>query len=237
MTPTPELLRATLTKWPIEHGHKLLVEQGYQVSRRDCQRVRKQLVTAGIVKMGWKRKWTPEKIEQVHAMLADGKTAGEIAKHMGVGATSVYDLFYRLKLAQGAKPKRPVPSREELEAVYMSNTLSSTADHFGVHTGTVTRWAMHYGMTRPKVEPKPKVSRVYKSRSKRQWNTVWKPADLPAIEPGPAADAATYLRQQGYTNVYRRGPKEWWVGRGPMAEVDMIARAEEVRARKERMRA
>ncbi len=229
--PTPEYLIEVMTQCSINTGHQRLKSEGYQIGRDECQRVRKRLICQGVVKT---RTWTDERIDRVRALVADGKKGVEIAAILGVSTTALYDLFYKQRIIV-SKPKAPPPPRDELEAIWLASNNVATADHYNVGQKLVARWVKHYGLKRPKTEKKP---RIRPSQAKRNCGFTYIPTPVtPPTETGPLADAARYLRQQGYANVYRRGRDEWQVGAKVMSEKDMLARVDEMKARRQRLSA
>lgn len=236
MTPTPELMHSTFLTHSIDQGLQALRAQGYTISRAKCATFRKGLRTAGIVK-DTRDVWTDERISKVRQLAERGCNSKTIALDLGTARFAIHALCSSRKIKLRKGNAVMIPTREEVDALYQGRSMVVAARMMGVADTTFRRWVRYYGLTRPEpVKPapaeKPTISLVKPMR-----NACYRPADLPPPETGPAADAARYLRYVGYSNVYRRSAKEWWVGRGPMAEADMIARAEEVRARKERLRA
>lgn len=227
--PTPEYLIETMKQYSINIGHQKLRSEGYQISRDECQRVRKRLICQGVIKT---RFWTDERIEEVRTMASKGTSGVEIAKIIGVSTTSLYDLFYKQRIIV-SKPLTPPPPLDEFAPIWLASTNVATAEHYNVGERLVARWARHYGLKRPKPEKKP---RIRPSQAKRKFGVSYTATPItPPTETGPLADAARYLRQQGYANVYRRGRDEWQVGSRPMSEKDMLARVDEMKARRARM--
>lgn len=235
--PSQTMLRTVMAANATNEGYLKLREMGYTMSRQVCRDMRNQLRSEGEVKYQ-RSKWTAERIVEVRKMVAERKSSSHIAFEFDTTPKRVYDLCHRLgiPLTKGA-PIKSLPNREKLDAVYQANSIARTAEVFGVSVKTASRWITTHGLKRDEpIEPIRRTVAASPPRAPMR-NACYRPADLPPPETGPAADAARYLRYVGYANVYRRSDKEWWVGRGPMAEADMIARAEEVRARKERLRA
>lgn len=229
--PTPEYLTKTMTQYATEPGYHKLRNEGYSVPRSECQYIRNKLISEGAVKS---RTWPEERINQVRALVAEGKTGIEIAKTMGVSTSSLYDLFYKHRISTH-KPQTPPPPREEFAEIWLGSTGVATAQHYNVTETLVTRWARHYGLKRPKPQKKP---RIRPSQAKRKFGVTYTPVAITTpTEIGPLADAARYLRQQGYANVYRRSPLEWQVGSRVMTEADMLARVDEMKARRQRLSA
>lgn len=227
--PTPEYLIEVMTQHAGEVGYQILRREGYDIGRNECQRVRNQLIHEGVIKT---RFWTDERIEQVRALVGEGKTGTEIAEIMGATRTSLYDLLYRQRIIV-SKPKLPPPPKDEFEAIWLASNNVATAEHYNVGKKLVARWARHYGLKRPKREKKP---RIRPSQAKRKFGVTYTPTPMaPPTETGPLADAARYLRQQGYANVYRRGRDEWQVGARVMLEKEMLARVDEMKARRARL--
>jgi len=229
--PTPEYLTETMTQYAAEVGYQILRREGYDIGRNECQRVRNQLIQQGVVKS---RFWNEERINQVRALIGEGKTGIQIAEIVGASTTSLYDLLHRQRMIV-SKPNLPPPPREEFEAIWLASNNVATAEHYNVGKKLVARWVRHYGLKRPKREKKP---RIRPSQAKRKFGVTYTPVAITApTETGPLADAARYLRQQGYANVYRRGRDEWQVGSRVMLESEMLARVEEMKARRQRLSA
>lgn len=227
--PTPEYLTETMTRYASEAGYQKLRREGYIVPRSECQYIRNKLIREGVVKS---RKWSEESIEKIRALAEEGKSGIEIAKIMGVSTSSLYDLFYKHRISTH-KPQTPPPPRDEFAEIWLASTGVATAQHFKVTEKLVTRWARYYGLKRPPREKKP---RIRPSQAKRKFGVTYTPTPVTTpTETGPLADAARYLRQQGYANVYRRGRDEWQVGGRVMREQDMLARVDEMKARRARM--
>ena len=235
MTPTTELLTATFTKLSIDQGFQALRAQGYTISRAKCAAFRKGLRAEGIVQ-DTRDVWTDERIAKVRQLAERGCNSKTIALELSTTRFAIHALCSSRKIKLRKGNAVMIPTREEVDALYQGRSMVTAAGIMGVADTTFRRWVRYYGLTRP--EPvAPEKSEKPVTLVKPMRNACYRPADLPPPETGPAADAARYLRYVGYANVYRRSDKEWWVGRGPMAETDMIARAEEVRERKERLRA
>lgn len=236
MTPTPELLIEIFTKQTVEDGYRILVDQGYTYSRVKCTAFRNALRAKGLAEDP-RKVWTDERIEKVREMAGKGCNSKAIAAELGTSRHAIQRLCVTRKIPLRKGNAVQVPTREEVDALYQGRSILAASVVMGVADTTFRRWVRYYGLTRPEpVKPAP-VEKPSITLVKPMRNACYRPADLPPPETGPAADAARYLRYVGYSNVYRRSAKEWWVGRGPMTEADMIARAEEIKARKERLRA
>lgn len=245
--PTPEYLIETMRCHSEKDGYQKLRQEGYDVTQRQCVRIRRELRLSGKV-VDTRQVWTDEMIEEVRRLAADAVKAEDIGKAMGRSTEQVYTLVRRLRIPlnknhgdaiSAAKGLRPAPPREELEVVYREHSLAMTAVAFQASTRVVKRWLAEYGIERPPLEKKPRLPRAPKPRkpkSDRAWGVSFKQVTLaPTQENGPVADAARYLRQQGYANVYRRSMTEWQVGARVMLEADMLARVDEMKARRARL--
>jgi len=233
-TPTRETLHATFLNRSIEQGYRALRDQGYDISRSKCAAFRNRMRSEGIVQDP-RDVWTDERIAKVRDLAARGYNSKTIARELDTTRLSILAVCSSRKISLRKGNAVQIPTREQVDELYQNNSMVIAARKMGVADTTFRRWVRYYGLTRPEpVKPAPAPVIAKPSTPKL---AVFRRTEIPAPECGPAANAARYLRQQGYTNVYRRGPQEWWVGRGPMAEVDMIARAEEIEARKERLRA
>lgn len=232
MTPTPDLMRTTFLTNGIEEGHRQLLAQGYTISREKCRIFRAGLRREGAVR-DKREMWPEERVAKVREMAAKGYNAASIAHALETTKFAIHGVCTSrgISLRKGATIQ--IPPRDEVNAVFQGRSLVAGAKIMGVADTTFTRWVRFYGLTRPTPEPKPEVAKSPTPPRSRSFRI----ADTPPPESGPAAEAARYLRRQGYANVYRRSQEEWWVGRGPMAERDMIARAAEIEARKGRMQA
>lgn len=233
--PSAELLTETFTIHSGLKGYHLLRDQGYDVSRRECRKVRERLIAEKAVKT--RATYNDSIVDRVRAMAADGASTRKIAKELDSTTRQIYDLCRRHSIVTppdyGAECAPP-PDRDKLDAVFQVNSIAKSAEIFDVSINTMKRWIAAHGLKRvEKIKPE---RRVYQMRAtKRPFGRQWTTAAIPAAEHSAANDAATYLRQQGYSNVYRRNRSEWQVGGRVMAEKDMLARVVEIKARRARM--
>jgi len=234
--PTPEYLIEVMTQCATEPGFQRLRREGYTMSRSQYRDERTRLIGESRIKQ--RRVWSAESTEQARQLAAEGKTARQIAKATGTSPKQVYDLLHRLGVAMklGRAPiNRSLPDRDRLAELYAGNTMAKVASIMGVPAKVVSRWIKAHGLER---EAPVKVQRhIARPRlERRKLGLAFASAPVPPpTETGPLADAARYLRQQGYANVYRRGRDEWQVGSRPMSEQDMLARVDEMKARRLRL--
>lgn len=236
--PTPEYLAETMTKYGTDAGYHKLRREGFDLPRSACAKVRKQLVEQGIVKRH--TRFNDEQVAKAREMATAGKPSHEIGKALGASAKQIWDLCNRYDIPLKRGPSLlSLPDREKFNAVYQTCSIARAAEIFGVSTKTGSRWVKALGLVRQttaKIEKRmtPKALNPLKPRRKRGYTYTATPITTPT-ETGPLADAARYLRQQGYANVYRRGRDEWQVGGRVMREQDMLARVDEMKARRARM--
>lgn len=233
--PSAELLTETFTTHNSVKGYHFLRGQGYDVTRRECLTVRNQLIAANAIERG--KAYDKSIVEKVREMAAAGATTGAIGRAIGATTRQTRNLCQRhgIKAAFDATPNAiPMPDRDKLVAALQVNSVTQAGKVFGVSFPTIKRWMGIYGLER--VEPvKPARPALPVRPSKRPFGRQWTAAAIPAPEHSAANDAATYLRQQGYSNVYRRNRSEWQVGGRVMAEKDMLARVVEIKARRARL--
>jgi len=238
-SPTPEYLSETVAAYAIDAGYQKLRREGYSITRRAFQKAREQLIAEGL-EPKQRSVWNAKTTAIARALIAEGKTSRQIAKETGTSTKQVYDLCHRLgmSLTLGRCPKtRSLPDRDRLAALYAENSIARVAALMNVSPKVASRWIKAYGLVRnEKTKAQRQVARVPFERRKRGLGFAAAPSPVPN-ETGPVAEAARYLRQQGYANVYRRGRDEWQVGSRVCSEADMLARVDEMKARRERMRA
>lgn len=82
--------------------------------------------------------------------------------------------FWLLDVMPGPKP-RPIPSKEELEAVYPSSTLKAAAEHFGIGQTLFFKWLKARDIPRARTHRKPRsdehkkhLSEAHKTRPKKE---------------------------------------------------------------------
>lgn len=232
--PTPEYLIETMTAYSYEAGHKKLIGEGYTISRRECRNIRSGLIADGVAVV--RGAYTEEKCDIVRKMAAQGKTSSKIGEAIGATARQVYDLCYRLNVPLKKGPRViPLPDRDAFNAVYQKCSIAKAGEAFGVSPKVAQLWVKAFGLTRESSTALEKRAVVLRMAQRRKGVSFVQSIGPSSNEAGPVADAARYLRQQGYSNVYRRSVKEWQVGARVMLEADMLARVDEMKARRARM--
>lgn len=238
MTPTPEHLIETMTKYGTDAGYHHLRREGYDIPRSVCAKARRQLVDQGIVKRY--TRFSDEQVAKVRELAAGGKPSQEIGKKIGATPKQIWDLCNRYDIALKKGPSfLSLPDRDKFNAVYQTCSIAKASEIFGVSPQTGGRWVKALGLVREptqKVEKRTTKKAVQRVDRRRKFGVSFAQTPIaPPTETGPLADAARYLRQQGYANVYRRGRDEWQVGSRVMSEKDMLARVDEMKARRARL--
>lgn len=236
--PSAEYLTQVMTQHGTDAGFQKLRREGYDVPRSVCAKVRRELFQQGVVKRY--TRFNDEQVAKVRELAAEGKPSHEIGKVIGATPKQIWDLCNRYDIPLKKGPSFiSLPDRDKFNAVYQTCSIAKASEIFGVSPQTGGRWVKALGLVRErtqKVEKRVTPKDIRATRAKRQCGFTYTPTPVtPPTETGPLADAARYLRQQGYANVYRRSRDEWQVGARVMLESDMLARVDEMKARRARM--
>lgn len=230
--PSAEYLTHVMTQHGTDAGYHQLRREGYDISRSVCGKVRRDLVKQGAVSNP-RDAWSDDRLDKVRDLAAKGCTAAAIAHELGTTKFAIHAVCQSRGIMLRKGNTIDMPPIDKVEATFHKfSSMTAAANSLGICEHTFRRWVKHYNIKRVVTEKPPLAPR----RSKRQCGFTYTPTPVtPPTETGPLADAARYLRQQGYANVYRRGRDEWQVGAKVMSENDMLARVDEMKARRARL--
>lgn len=188
-------------------------------------------------------------LDAIKAGIDAGKTSAQVAAELGLKQSTVlmYGRRHKLgawKMAPVNKPGLTIPP--EFAEFYTAHTRAETAARFGIAVRTVGKWSGLLGLTKrtPRAVAKPAPKPAHSGRVFVSTFTQTGPVDRSYKEDSRAGEAARYL-QPDYIPTYRcradgvqdTAGKFWRCGRRILTDAEIIAKADEVRARNERRRA
>lgn len=229
--PSAEYLTQVMTKHGTDAGYHQLRREGYDVPRSVCAKVRRDLVRQGAVSNP-RDAWSDYRLDKVRDLAAKGCTAAAIAHELGTTKFAIHAVCQSRGIMLRKGNTIDMPPLDKVEATFHKFTsMTAAANSLGICEHTFRRWVKHYNLKRVVTEKPPRAP-----KPRRKFGVTYTPTPVTTpTETGPLADAARYLRQQGYANVYRRSRDEWQVGARPMSEKDMLSRVDEIKARRARM--
>jgi len=188
---------------------------------------------------------TPEQIALAIKLRAEGTQREEVIHQSGMTKHLLDKLIRQGTIPRIPHPvRKPMPPHPRFAETYQNNSLEECAAIFCVSKDTTSRWARELGLTR---EPGKTLSQMRgikppPRKPNRYLTTARAPISQAVMD--EAGRAAEYLRPD-YRPVYRcdedgrqsPGGRMYRCGTRVFTPAQIIERAAEVKARRERMRA